>query len=327
MQTSFKSKIPLIMLAVTCCSYLFFYLVPSPISEGGRYRPEWPLLVDGLILLPLVCFLCIPDKKEATLKAASYSILIVLLGAYLIPAESKVVWSTLEQARFVALAAFVVLEISAIYTVFTTIKVLLSNQSDPDKALSNAVTKTFGKGVTADILIFESRVWMYLICGEQIKTEQFDGDHHFLYDKKDGARSNLLGWIWVIAIEAPIMHVLLHFMWSPFGASMVTLLTLVSLVFFFSEYRAVAARPISTTDNGITIRYGLFNSLYISKDELVGVGPNHSFIRRKSAYKRYNYAGVPNVRIDLIGNRSIYVGVNEPTRFIGNINSLIDGPI
>ncbi len=327
MQTSLKSKIPLIMLAVTCCSYLFFYLIPSPITNSGTYRPEWPLLIDGLILLPLICFLCIPDKKEATLKAVSYSILVILLGAYLIPAESKMIWNALEYARFFILAVFVVIEISAIYTVFIAIKASLTNQSDPDNAISNAVCKTFGSGITADVLMFESRVWMYLIFGKQIRTEQFDGDHHFLYDKKDGARSNLLGWISVIAMEAPIMHALLHFTWSPLGAGIVTLLTLISLVFFFGEYRAVAVRPISTDDSGITIRYGVFNSLFISKDDLIGVAPNKSFIRRSSAYKRYNYAGVPNVRIDLVDDRSIYVGVNEPGRFIAHIKALIETSI
>ncbi|WP_462173000.1 hypothetical protein [Pseudoalteromonas xiamenensis] len=107
-------------------------------------------------------------------------------------------------------------------------------------------------------------------CGaNRIKPEYYNGEQHFTYHQKGGAKSNLLGFILLIAFEMPIMHLVLHFIWSPLAANIVTLLTIFSLVFFITEYRAFSKRPISLFCNKLFIRYGLYQPLVIPLDNVV----------------------------------------------------------
>lgn len=135
MPTLAKKNIPFIFLAVICAFWAFFYQSLNILNEYGAEKPEWLLLIDGLIVLPILCFLCVKDKKEAAIKAAAYSCLIILLGSFILPESSKVAWPYLESLRYFAIAAFILLEIITIFTVFFAIKAYLTKEEDPDVAI------------------------------------------------------------------------------------------------------------------------------------------------------------------------------------------------
>ena len=101
----------------------------------------------------------------------------------------------------------------------------------------------------------------YALFSKKIRQQNFTGDSHFSCHKKDGAQSNQLGFILIILFELPIMHLLLHFLWSPIAANLTTGLTLLGLVFFIAEYKAIAIRPISIVPDSIIVRYGICNPL------------------------------------------------------------------
>ena len=88
-----KKNVPLLYLAVICVFWTYFYLSASFINTYGAEKPEWLLLIDGLLVLPILCFFCLKDKKEATIKALIYSCLIIFLGSFIIPENSKFLWS------------------------------------------------------------------------------------------------------------------------------------------------------------------------------------------------------------------------------------------
>ncbi len=186
MASLIKSKIPLIFLAVMCVFWTFFYQSANIFNEYGTYKPEWLLLLDGLIVLPMVCFWCVKDKKAATIKALAYSCLIILLGSFIIPESSKVVWPYFESIRYVAIAVFILLEITTILTVFLAIKGSLSNNKDPDIAISQPIEKLLGKSAISAFLTFEARIWTYALFSKKIKRQSFAGDSHFSSHKKDG---------------------------------------------------------------------------------------------------------------------------------------------
>ncbi|BFM09290.1 hypothetical protein [Halioxenophilus aromaticivorans] len=48
-------------------------------------------LLDGIITLPLLCWLCIADKKKALLTAASLFCLVIITGSFIIPDENQTV--------------------------------------------------------------------------------------------------------------------------------------------------------------------------------------------------------------------------------------------
>ena len=130
MQTLAKKNIPFIFLAVISVFWAFYYKSSNALNGYGLEKPEWLLLIDGLVVLPILCFWFIKDKKKAAIKAAAYSCLIILLGSFVIPESSKVVWPYLESLRYLAIAAFIVLEIITFLTVFFAIKASLSKEED-----------------------------------------------------------------------------------------------------------------------------------------------------------------------------------------------------
>jgi hypothetical protein len=311
-----KSRIPFLFLITISLWWAFYYQSNSLLNDFGKANFEYLYLIDALIVLPIVCLLCVKNKKEALVKASVLSCLAVLIGSFIIPEKSKLVWHYLENGRYVILAVILLFELIAIATVYLAIRTALLKRVDPDIAIQTPIEKFLGSSSVAKLLTFETRMWTYAFFSTRIRREHFSGEQHFTYHQKDGAQSNLLGFILVIAIEMPLMHLLLHFVWSPFAANMVTLLSLFGLVFFLAEYRAVAKRPISIDANKLIIRYGLYHPLVIDISGIDSIEKHTSFVRRSKNVKRYNYAGSPNICINLatkIGNvERIYLGLDKP---------------
>ncbi|NVJ66505.1 MAG: hypothetical protein HWE16_08440 [Gammaproteobacteria bacterium] len=325
MNKSLKNKIPLVFLLFISIWWGYYYQANSALNDFGQANFEWLYLLDGLLVLPILCLLCIKSKKEAFLKAVIYSCLVILIGSYIIPETSKFIWHYLEQGRYLILGLFLLFEITALLTVYLAIRVALNSNQDPDQAIAKPIKNFFGETAIANLLIFEARMWTYAFFAKKIRQESFIGTQHFSYHLKDGAQSNAIGFIILIAAEMPIMHLILHFLWSPLAANIITLLTLFSLAFFTAEYRAMSKRPISIDKNRLYIRFGIYNSKEINLENIESITKSSSLIKRNKSIKRYNFAGNPNIRIQLKQSYNnidkIYLGLDKPEEFIGVLNS------
>ncbi|MCK8046718.1 hypothetical protein MSG37_17655 [Shewanella sp. 1CM18E] len=314
-------RIPLLFLIVISGFWSYYYLSSSDLNDFGHAKMEWLLFIDGLIVLPLLCFLCIKNPKDAMIKAFAYTCLIVLLGSVVIPDDSKLIWSYLELGRYLVLGLFIIFETMTIFTVFYAIRASLAAKQDPELAITRPIEQAFGKTPFSALLSIEARVWTYALFSKRVKAQHFRGEHHFSCHKKDCTQSNQLGFIFMILFELPIMHLVLHFLWSPLAANIVTGLTLFGLIFFIAEYRAIAIRPISITPSCIIIRYGVWNPLEIAISDIKQIKLNQHFIPRSSMVKRFNLSGVPNVEIKLRSDEFIYLGLDEPHRFLSSFDS------
>ena len=320
MESNLKSKIPLVFLIVTSIWWWFYYSSSNVFNEFGNAKYEWLFMLDGLLVLPVLCIFCELDKQKAILKAVVLCCASVFIGCFIIPEQNKVIFSYLESSRYLVLAIIFVFEISALITVCLAARASLLRKEDPDLAISNPVKRIFGSSFFSTILCFEGRVWSFALFSSKIQSSAYRGNQHFFYDQKDAAQSNLLGFLVLILIEIPLLHMLLHFLWSSIAATIATVLTLFGLVFFFAEYKAVGKRPISLYEGDLIIRYGLHAPFTISLDNVSEVRLNNTFIKRSSKVKRFNYFGVPNVALILNstigGKKEIYLGVNSPEAFI-----------
>lgn len=332
MKTNIKQYLPQLFLVYISVFWGIYYASNNSLNDFGAAKHEWLFLIDGLLILPLLCLFFIKDKKQAVTKAMIMSCLVVLIGSYIIPEANKGIWHYLESGRYVILAVFLLFELVAIGTVCFAIKADLDTGADPDAAISESVKRWFGDGPVAQVLMFETRMWAYALFSKRITSQQFSGQQHFSYHQKDGAQSNLLGFVMLIIFELPLMHVLLYYTWSPVAANVVTLLTMFGLVFFIAEYRAVSKRPISlitddSNQNHLIIRCGLYAPLIIQLDNIASIEANQDYIPRSKQIKRYNYAGTPNVAIQLNQSegsvQSIYLGVDNPVALIEAVKQLI----
>ncbi|AOT11203.1 hypothetical protein [Pseudoalteromonas luteoviolacea] len=325
MKHSIKSKLPLTFLACMSTLWFFYYNTESPWNNYGKAKWEWLFLIDVFIVLPIICFICIKNKKQALLKLLVLTTLAIFIGSYIIPEQHKVLWPYFEQGRYFVASFIILFELIALLTVCLAISVALKQKLDPDRAIERAITRHVGKGAVATVLCFETRMWTFALFAKQVKATHFHGNVHFSYHEKDGAKSNLLGFIILIAFEIPIVHLLLHFIWSPMAANIVTLLTVFSLIFFIAEYRAIDRRPISLCDEVLHIRYGLYQPIHIPVNNIAKLRGSAEYIKREKHVKRLNYSGVPNVVIELkkpIGNtQKIYIGLDNPKHFIRSVES------
>lgn len=311
-----KKRIPLLFLLCISIFWAFFYQSSTIFNDFGDYKPEWLLLIDGLIVLPFLCWLFIPNKKEAVIKAVAFACLVILLGSFIIPQSAKLIWPYLESLRYLVVIAFIIFEGVTIATVFLAVKTSLNQQLDPDIAISQPIEDKLGKGIMSELLSFEARVWSYALFSNKIQKKHFIGKHHFTCHNKDGAQSNQLGFILLLLVELPFMHLLLHFLWSPLAANITTGLTLLGLMIFIAEYKALAIRPISICDNAIIIRYGVFKPLKIKFTDINSLNTNDKFIARAPQVKRYNLSGNPNIEIKLNSEQLVYLGLDDPHEFM-----------
>lgn len=314
--TLFKSKIPLLFFVLMSLWWAFYYQSNSSLNDYGKANFEWLYLIDALLLTPLLCFFCISAKKEAAIKALLLSCLAILVGSYIIPESQKFIWHYLETGRYLLLAVIVLLELVAIATVCLAIRSALYQQQDPDLSIEKPLKAWLGDSPVLALLQFETRLWTYLLFASRISPQQFQGEQHFFYHQKDGTQSNLLGFILVIIIEMPLLHLLLHFIWSPVAANVVTGFTLVSLLFFIAEYRAVSRRPISLSAGTLTIRYGLYQQLVVPLQAIADISRCQGRVKKAAGLKKYNLSGDPNLCITLAAPvgalRQIYLGVDQP---------------
>lgn len=318
-----KKNTPFLFLLLISSFWAFYYLSSNAFNDYGVEKSEWFLLIDGLIVLPLLCFWCIKNKKEAAIKAIAYCCLVVLLGSFIIPESSKLIWHYLEAGRYVVLAAFIVLELTTVITVIVAIRASLSNKEDPDVAISSPIENILGKGSVSALLSFEARVWTYALFSKKIVKQHFLGDMHFSSHMKDGAQSNQLGFLMIILFELPIMHILLHYTWSPFAANVITFLTLFSLVFFVAEYKALAIRPISITPDSLIVRYGIWNPVSVDLFDIKHIKMNSEYVSRAKNIRRFNVSGNPNVEIKTHDGDLIYLGVDAPFELVTEIKKRI----
>ena len=313
-------RLPFLFLLCLVAAYSWFYNSSSFLNEYGSYKPEWPLLVDACITLPLICYVFLTDKKQATIKALAYCALLILFGAYFIPAQQKFIWHYLEQARYLVLALVLFVELIVIASVIAAIKTNLNTHADPDESLITPLKRWLKSGPVLNLMQFDMRMWVFCLFAHKIKSENYIGDQHFWYANKDDAKSNALGFIFLMTFEIPIAHLVLHFVWSPLAANVISLLSIFGLVLFIGEYRAISRRPISLTQTHLIVRYGIYNPLYIPLDNIETVSPHHEFVPRSNEVNRYNFSGVPNIEIKLrnpIGRKSkVYLGVDSPSMLL-----------
>ena len=315
---------PFTFFCIISASWSYYYLSIGQVNDFGAAKFEWLLLLDTLIAIPLVCFYCFNDKKEASLKSLAYVCIIILLGSYIIPEKNKYIWSYLEGLRYVALAAFVLLECLAALGVWFAVKNALNDLVDPDQAIKQSVESVIGKNLVSRWLAFETRVWTYALFAKRVNKDKFIGEQHFSVHTKDGTQNNQLGFILMIFFEMPIAHILLFYFASPQTALIITALTALGLIFFIGEYRALAIRPISVTDTEIIVRYGVWDPHYLSFNDIAKISSSSEFIKRRRGVKRFNLAGNPNVMIALKSGDKIYLGVDQAKDLIESINSRLN---
>lgn len=307
---------------------------PAALVVPGSDAPEWPILIDLLLVAPLVYLvLFCREGHKAWLKAAAIALAGISIAGWIVPEANQHLLASLRQLRNALAALALGGEILLAAVLARAVIRVLGERSDPEHAVSRVLRERFGDTPVARLLAFEVRMWFWALFGSARRELRFAGDAHFGTHRKDGHASNQQGFLLLIGAEIPLVHGLLAVFWSHAAACAVTALSLWGFVFLLGEYRASLRRPISISDSALHIRYGLGAELVVPLQRIAEVARHGSHVpRRRAGVLRYCEAGAPNVRLELSpplqvagvfgGERPIeriYLGVDDVGAFLAAI--------
>lgn len=261
--------------------------------------PDWALLVDFSLTLPLLHYaLFRPAFKKWLLRCAQIIGFGILLGSLIIPPSSRIIWPWLEMARSAVLALLIPFELAVFACIAYAIWKLARLDGDIDNVMRSAINERLGKSISTSLVVFEVRVWLYALG--KLKHIHYAGTRHFTYARQQGNASNQLGFIIAVLFELPLVHILLHFIWSPGGALIASALSAWGLLYLVAEYRATSLRPVSIADHALLIRYGIFSAdAEIPWQHIRSIDQVQQKIKRQAGVRRYKQMGELNVVIRL----------------------------
>lgn len=291
--------------------------------------PDWTLLVDFSLSLPLLhYFLFRPTLKQWLLRWIKLTGLGILLGSFIIPESSRIIWPWLEMIRGALMGLMIPLELALLAFIAYSVWKLMTLGDDIDNALQAGIENKLGKSLYTQLTAWEARIWLYALF--KPKHPRYSGERHFSYARQHGNASNQLGFILAILFEMPVAHLLLHFMWSPTAAWVASVLSVWGLIYLVAEYRATLVRPVSIDNDKLTIRCGVLSTdAAIPWRHIRSIEKAMQPVRRQPGVRRYKQMGEfsiaihlqPGVKLpDMLGREkpvsTIYLGLDEPERFI-----------
>lgn len=319
---------PIFALGVVLANALLVARYPA---LGAGPAPEWPVMIDLLVFLPLACLTVYWRRgREAVVKALICLGAGALAGSWILPAESKVAWLLVEDLRLAAIVLLVLFQAGVMAALVLKARREWHHEN-PEIALERAIGERFGNGVFARLLQLESRVWLYALARRPVRHE-FPGLRHFPVGRQGMNASNQLGFLIIVGAEIPLAHLLIH-LFSPTAAVVITGLSVYGFLFLLAEYRAALYRPLSITVQGLRIRYGVLQDFLIEWSAIATVAPARGSVRRRKERLRLIGMGEANLRIELVpGARvagilgspqkhEIFLGVDDPHGLIAEIRA------
>lgn len=323
----------LIFLAIAAIVYVGNYAIVqwAPLA-GAASVPEWPLAVDFFIMLPVLGFMLLrPSFKRGLLLFIGLFSFGVLIGSFLIPAEDKFLWKHLEQLRWLCLIMVLVAQFSVIALAATEIY-RNRHASNMETAIERVLAERFGPAQLQRWLLAEARVWSYALVRSPSQFQFPPGA--FYCARHDSNASNQQAFLWLIAAEIPVAHILIH-AFSPTWALVITALSIYGLIFLWAEYRATMLRATTLQEALVHIRHGVLGDVTVRYQDICAVLPTSGRPRRAKRSLRFVGTATANVKLclrpgtqleTLIGPREVdcvYLGLDEPRRFMAELQGKI----
>lgn len=145
------------------------------------------------------------------------------------------------------LAGIVVVELLLAWRVLRFLFSALSLRAFEDDAIEPKFAGWFGNGAFSALLAIEFRVWYYALLHRTRSQIVLEGDQHFSTHRKDANQADQLDFIFLVVLELPVLHLVLHSYELATLAWVLSGLSLYGLLFLIAEYRATALRPVSLT--------------------------------------------------------------------------------
>jgi hypothetical protein len=170
----------------------------------------------------------------------------------------------------------------------------------------------------------EQRLWIYAFTVRLPQPQDFAGTQHFSTAEQNSNASTWYGFFLANTVPIPVLHVVIM-LFSERVAWLVTVLTALSSLWLWAQYRAARARPISLDATTLYLRYGLWTDVQFARADLRAARTlswrdlEPSLAARPLHHRPplvLQGMGAPNCELEFSGGSRIRLGVDTPDAFV-----------
>lgn len=255
-------------------SFIFFigFLAFLPRTQYFHQNPDQlsiGILLDLCITLPLMYFLLIRKSAISNFTTLYVAILGLILAGFILPEEHQ---SLLQNVRSIAIPVIEILVLSVVFFKFRNLRKSYKAHREDSIDFHQTILSSCQEalpGRVASLLATEISVIYYLFA----KTPKRElTDNEFTYDRKNGIYAVIGVFIFLLAIETFVVHILIA-EWNDRVAWMLTLLGLYTGLQILGIIRSVKHRmytldPIARI---LHLRFGFSSQISIPVDNIASI--------------------------------------------------------
>ena len=225
------------------------------------------ITVDLLFVLPFIYFLLIRKTNISKTSVAYFLIFGIIIGSFILPKENQ------NYLNLFKLWVLPIIELSILAIVILNLKnAITASKLNKDVSfdfftslkmvLYKVLPKTLVMPVAMEIgvLFYGFIFWKK----RELKVNEFT------YHKDSGTIALLLAFIFIIAIETFVLHLLLS-KWSNTIAWILTLLSAYTCIQIFGFLKSMIKRPISYENKKLYLRYGIMTETTINLENIASI--------------------------------------------------------
>ena len=225
------------------------------------------ITVDLLLTIPFVYFLLIRKTNIPSITIVPFFIFGIIVASILVPKENQYFLNLIKTWVLPLLETTIL--ILVIYKIRKAVKHYKKNTvltHDFFTALKNVCSEILPKKAVMPFAI-EIAVFYY---GFIYWKKLLPKENEFTYHKKSGTVTLLIAILFIVAIEASVIHVLLV-IWSSVAAWIMTILSLYSAIQIFGFLKSIIKRPISIEGDKLNLRYGILSEAIIDIKDIESI--------------------------------------------------------
>jgi hypothetical protein len=298
------------LLAVASVYTFALWLRPRLEHLDGGGLVALGLTVDLVVGVPLLYYLLLVRlRRWPVLTVVPVTVASFLGAAQLLPREFH---GTLDRLHLLAaplellLLGGITWRAAVALRRFRRAKAAAGEGEDVLAALRNAARQTVGTPWVAEILAFEIGVLYYAFgCWRRGAAPE---EGRFTAYRKSGYPMIFGVVMAVMAIELAAVHLLVHFLWSPFWAWVLSGLSLYGALWLVADFQALRHRPTRVTEPGLTLRIGFRWEVEVPWQNIAGL---HTLDWQARA------AGEGRLNLAVVGEPSHELVLREPVTVRG----------
>jgi hypothetical protein len=295
-------------IAVLLTLFLFttLILISTLSSVALDNTLAFAITADLLITVPVVYFLLIRKTSIPNTTTIPILILGLAIGSFFLPDSSQSYLNLFKTFAMpvieIAVVSFI---IAKVYSIRKRFKNSRNGSTDFFKVLKVACSEILPQKL---IPIFATEIAVLYYGLLNWKKRQLNANE-FTYHLKSGITTLLSSFIFIILIEAVVVHLLLS-RWSEIAAWVLTGLSLYTVIQVLGFVKSLSQRPFLISSHTLTLRYGILSEVDIDLKHIESIELSKKPIKANKAFVKLSPFGE-------LENHNIIIQLNTENTLTG----------